>query len=336
MIYPTPLTSYYHGDYLGSERLMTSENGYPVWSSTFLPFGQEWNPQITVNHYKFTGKERDSESGLDNFGARYDSSQYGRFMTPDPDNAGSLEEDPQSWNGYAYARNNPLNLTDPEGLSYSVCITDTDGTKHCTTYGNDSDFYQAVHDSPGASFDSGNSGNIYADGVVVGQFSHSGNGSSDTVATSDDPIIFPTLLGAAGGAVKAAFRAGASFFGGLLGAGSDAAAGAARGAAGETAAQAAVRTAGVIDRVFQTSVGPVRVYCEVTVEGTTAVVRDLAIYPADSEGALNVGYTQMRQGLRVIQGDLKEAGFTDMRVENAYRVGGATPGRTTTFTVKLK
>jgi RHS repeat-associated protein len=34
--------------------------------------------------YKFTGKERDSESGLDNFGARYDSSQYGRFMTPDP------------------------------------------------------------------------------------------------------------------------------------------------------------------------------------------------------------------------------------------------------------
>jgi RHS repeat-associated protein len=35
--------------------------------------------------YKFTGKERDSESGLDNFGARYDSSQYGRFMTPDSD-----------------------------------------------------------------------------------------------------------------------------------------------------------------------------------------------------------------------------------------------------------
>ena len=33
--------------------------------------------------HKFTGKERDSESGLDNFGARYDSSQYGRFMTPD-------------------------------------------------------------------------------------------------------------------------------------------------------------------------------------------------------------------------------------------------------------
>lgn len=36
------------------------------------------------NAYKFTGKERDTESGLDNFGARYDASSMGRFMTPDP------------------------------------------------------------------------------------------------------------------------------------------------------------------------------------------------------------------------------------------------------------
>jgi RHS repeat-associated protein len=35
------------------------------------------------NHYKFTGKERDSESGLDMFGARYYGSSLGRFMTPD-------------------------------------------------------------------------------------------------------------------------------------------------------------------------------------------------------------------------------------------------------------
>ena len=36
------------------------------------------------NRYKFTGKERDSESGLDNFGKRYNASSLGRFMTPDP------------------------------------------------------------------------------------------------------------------------------------------------------------------------------------------------------------------------------------------------------------
>jgi len=34
--------------------------------------------------YKFTGKERDFESGLDNFGARYMGSILGRFMSPDP------------------------------------------------------------------------------------------------------------------------------------------------------------------------------------------------------------------------------------------------------------
>jgi RHS repeat-associated protein len=75
-----------------------------------------------------TGKERDSESGLDNFGARYDSSSLGRFMRPDPQNAGASPEEPQSWNAYAYAGNNPLNNTDPDGLNYLVC---DNGGKNC-------------------------------------------------------------------------------------------------------------------------------------------------------------------------------------------------------------
>src|SRR5207302_4223608 len=44
--------------------------------------------------YKFTGKERDAESGLDNFGKRYDSSSMGRFMTPDPLMASAKVWDP--------------------------------------------------------------------------------------------------------------------------------------------------------------------------------------------------------------------------------------------------
>jgi RHS repeat-associated protein len=87
-----------------------------MWSGTFLPFGQEWNPQPTANHYKFTGKERDSESGLDNFGARYNSSQYGRFMTPDPSNLSVDFWIPQTWNRYSYAVNNPLRFIDQNGL----------------------------------------------------------------------------------------------------------------------------------------------------------------------------------------------------------------------------
>jgi RHS repeat-associated protein len=66
----------------------------------------------------FTGKERDSESGLDNFGARYDSSSLGRFMSSDPGNAGAVNADPQSWNAYAYVRNNSVNLTDPTGAVF--------------------------------------------------------------------------------------------------------------------------------------------------------------------------------------------------------------------------
>jgi putative transposase len=50
-----------------------------------LGAGVIFTQESAANHYKFTGKERDSESGLDNFGARYNSSQYGRFMSPDPD-----------------------------------------------------------------------------------------------------------------------------------------------------------------------------------------------------------------------------------------------------------
>ena len=62
-----------------------------------------------------TGKERDSESGLDYFGARYFGSALGRFGSPDPEQAGSDPTDPQSWNGYAYVTNNPLTNTDPDG-----------------------------------------------------------------------------------------------------------------------------------------------------------------------------------------------------------------------------
>jgi RHS repeat-associated protein len=62
-----------------------------------------------------TSKERDAESGLDYFRARYMSSAQGRFTSPDPENLGVSESDPQSWNGYSYVRNNPLSAVDPEG-----------------------------------------------------------------------------------------------------------------------------------------------------------------------------------------------------------------------------
>ncbi len=62
-----------------------------------------------------SAKERDDESGLDYFLARYYSARLGRFTTVDPGNAGSLLDDPQTWNGYVYVNNNPLGRIDPDG-----------------------------------------------------------------------------------------------------------------------------------------------------------------------------------------------------------------------------
>ncbi len=66
--------------------------------------------------YKFTGKERDSESGLDYFGARYYGSSLGGFMTTDAKIISSKRMvDPQQWNMYSYTRNNPTSFFDPDG-----------------------------------------------------------------------------------------------------------------------------------------------------------------------------------------------------------------------------
>jgi RHS repeat-associated protein len=65
---------------------------------------------------RYTGKERDAESGNDYFGARYYASSMGRFLSPDPIIQNELRMiNPQRWNKYAYVINNPLILTDPTG-----------------------------------------------------------------------------------------------------------------------------------------------------------------------------------------------------------------------------
>jgi RHS repeat-associated protein len=73
-----------------------------------------------VAHYKFMGKERDGESNLDDFGARYYSSSLGRSMTPDwSDRATAVRYaafgDPQSLNLYGFVKNDPVSRVDADG-----------------------------------------------------------------------------------------------------------------------------------------------------------------------------------------------------------------------------
>lgn len=63
----------------------------------------------------FTGKERDTESGNDYFGARYYSSTMGRWLSPEYSMNSAIMELPQTWNKYSYEYNRPLYGTDPNG-----------------------------------------------------------------------------------------------------------------------------------------------------------------------------------------------------------------------------
>ena len=115
---PANTTTYYYSDHLGSSRLLASSFGYPVWQASYLPFGYEYNAQNTVNHYKFTGQERDAEIGLDHFLFRQYSSTQGRWLTPDPAGLAAVDpSNPQSWNRYAYVMNDPTGHIDPFGLT---------------------------------------------------------------------------------------------------------------------------------------------------------------------------------------------------------------------------
>jgi RHS repeat-associated protein len=70
--------------------------------------------EVCFSRYRSIGKERDSESGNDYFGARYYGSSMGRFLSPDP-HSGS-RSNPQTLNKYTYGANNPLRNIDPTGM----------------------------------------------------------------------------------------------------------------------------------------------------------------------------------------------------------------------------
>jgi RHS repeat-associated protein len=175
-------------DALGTSRMIADQTGSlsGIKRRDYLPFGEEILAGVghrqTANGYsaaqsqqprqQFTGKERDSEMGLDYFFARYYSSIQGRFASVDPENAGAYRADPQSWNGYAYARNNPVVFSDPDGLAFKICI---DGK--CFPL-SDADAQKYIFDKSRQkelNFYTKNDGKIYNhDGTVIGTYTNLG------------------------------------------------------------------------------------------------------------------------------------------------------------------
>jgi RHS repeat-associated protein len=148
---PLTTVTYYLDDHLGTTQVELADGGWPLWQGQFTPFGSELPDGPTTMHYKFTGKERDAESGIDNFGARYYGNTVGRWMSPDwaekPEDVPYAKMDnPQSLNLYSYVGNNPLSRVDPDGhcwpqwlcnfvtkvkneVLHGEFTTDTDGAK---------------------------------------------------------------------------------------------------------------------------------------------------------------------------------------------------------------
>ncbi len=107
--------TYYHADALGSPRVLTEASGASVATYTYDAFGALRNtPAATTNTFRFTGEHQDA-SGLVYLRARYYDPSIGRFISRDtfPGFLGAN----QSLNRYAYAYNNPVNLSDPTGNS---------------------------------------------------------------------------------------------------------------------------------------------------------------------------------------------------------------------------
>jgi RHS repeat-associated protein len=106
---------FFHTDHLGSASWITGYTGSALQHLQYLPFGEPWVSQTSNSYegakYTFSGKERDKETGLMYFGARYYNPEYGIWNQVDPLHGKYPYQSP-----FVYCANNPLRVIDPWGL----------------------------------------------------------------------------------------------------------------------------------------------------------------------------------------------------------------------------
>lgn len=127
-----PTISYLTTDHLGSPRVVTDKSGNVISRRDFMPFGEEiyagvGGRSVSLKYsltgadnirQRFTGYEKDIETGLDFAQARMYQNSHGRFTAVDPLMASAAATNPQTFNRYTYTGNNPIKYTDPSGLLY--------------------------------------------------------------------------------------------------------------------------------------------------------------------------------------------------------------------------
>jgi len=195
---------YLFADHLGSTRIMVERSTGTTHCYDYSPFGEELDQGLNGRgacyealsypsgsfgsvSEKFTGKERDAETGLDYFGARYFSGAQGRFTTPDEPLVDQHTQDPQSWNLYSYVRNNPLRAVDQDGRE---CVTlDGGGTgddgkgKACSDPSLQTTHGVTVNGDTGET-----TARVFGNAVLMGHIDLSGR--KDSIISRPDELMF--------------------------------------------------------------------------------------------------------------------------------------------------
>jgi RHS repeat-associated protein len=117
-----------HVNALGSTAMTTNSSGSLAGDKLFYPWGQDWAGTSPEWHYAGFEQGDGAVAGLFPTLLREYAAGQGRWLTPDPAGKGAVKlDDPQTWNMYAYVRNNPTTLTDPTGLDFNlVCMTESE------------------------------------------------------------------------------------------------------------------------------------------------------------------------------------------------------------------
>jgi len=148
---------------IGTTVGITDSAGALVSSQKYWPYGAMRSATkqppplgITQTDKLYTGQQienGDASLGLYNYKARFYSTTLGRFLSVDP--VGGSEGDPQSWNPYAYVRNNPLVYVDPTGMYWGEGFVKK--AKELVT-GATKGAFEAVTSTPGAAWDAARGG----------------------------------------------------------------------------------------------------------------------------------------------------------------------------------
>jgi RHS repeat-associated protein len=110
------LAYYRHSDWLGSSRFASTPARALYFDGAYAPYGENY-AQTGTTDLSFTGMNQDTVANLFDFPAREYNGIHGRWPSPDPAGISSVHlGDPQTLDRYAYARNSPLNITDPSGM----------------------------------------------------------------------------------------------------------------------------------------------------------------------------------------------------------------------------